>query len=110
MKAVSHWWHQRLSALVLLILFPWFAINIMNTTPEYWMRYFSKPLPVMGLLMMYLSGLYHMFLGLTVVLEDYIANLKVRTPLIQLMKIKIFALLVFGFVCFIRLIVIGMHV
>ncbi|CAO5682654.1 MAG: hypothetical protein HEEMFOPI_00774 [Holosporales bacterium] len=109
MKAHTHWWHQRISAGLLLILLPWFAINAINTTAEYWIRYFSKPFPVMGLILITLSALYHMYLGIQIVLEDYVSSLKGRIGLLYFMKVKILILLVFSCVCFIKLIVIGMH-
>lgn len=104
MKASTHWWYQRLSAFMLMALLPWLAMNTLNTGPHYWVDYFSNPFAVMGLILIYLSALYHMYLGMIVILEDYVPNQKIRTFLIHWSKIKILVLLVFGFVCFVRLI------
>ncbi|MBP9752709.1 MAG: succinate dehydrogenase, hydrophobic membrane anchor protein [Proteobacteria bacterium] len=109
MKANIHWLDQRISAGLLFFLLPWFAINVVNTSPEYWIRYFSKSLSVMALILITLSALYHMYLGIQIILEDYVPHLKLRNFLNHFMKVKIFILLVFSFVCFVRLIVIGMH-
>jgi succinate dehydrogenase hydrophobic membrane anchor protein len=109
MKAVSDWWSQRLTAFILLMLLPWLALNTINTGPHYWVTYFTNPFAVMGLILIFFSALYHVYLGTIVILEDYVSNVKIRTCLIQWMKIKIFVTVVFSVVCFIRLIVLGVH-
>jgi succinate dehydrogenase / fumarate reductase membrane anchor subunit len=75
--AAEHWWLQRLTAVALLPLGLWFAVSLL-LLPDF--RYASVVAwvqrPVTGILLVLLVTTigYHSFLGVQVVVEDYIAG------------------------------------
>ena len=109
MKSVTHWRHQRITAIFLLFLVPWLFFTLICIPNHHFdvLSYFSKPLPATGLILLVLSGVYHLVLGLTMVVEDYVSHLKVRQIIIQ----KIYAIgiigVVFSFVCIVQIIASG---
>ena len=74
-SGVEHWWAQRLTAAALAPLGLWFAIEILRfETLEYaavvaWLR---EPLTATLLLMTIGIVVYHSYLGVQVVVEDYV--------------------------------------
>jgi len=70
-----HWWMQRISAIVLVPLCIWFVISILQLSSmgyaevRVWM---ADPLSSVLLVMMLFALYYHAWLGVQVVIEDYI--------------------------------------
>lgn len=70
-----HWWLQRISAIVLIPLCIWFVVSILQLSSmgyaevRVWM---ADPLSSVLLVMMLFALYYHTFLGVQVVIEDYI--------------------------------------
>ena len=88
--ALNHWITQKVSALILLPLLCWFLfifkdfINKDYSSQIQWMQNFSNSL----LLMLFIIvALFHLRLGLSVVIEDYIHNLKSKNFLLSLISI-----------------------
>jgi succinate dehydrogenase / fumarate reductase, membrane anchor subunit len=81
-SGVSHFIQQRASAMFLALLLPWFALSIiLGTDGDYstvkaWM---TNPINSVGTLLLVLTGLFHMRLGLQVIIEDYIHKPATRT-------------------------------
>lgn len=73
---VSHWWLQRVTAVAMLPLLPWFMYELLHAmlTPDaYAVRaWFSSPANAVIMVVMLLAVFYHAKLGLQVVIEDYI--------------------------------------
>jgi succinate dehydrogenase / fumarate reductase membrane anchor subunit len=71
----EHWWMQRLTAVALLPLGLWFAINVLlledfaYATVVDWVQ---RPLTSIMLILTVLAVSYHSFLGVQVVIEDYL--------------------------------------
>lgn len=90
----SHWWWQRLSAIVLVPLTLWFVFSVLciisggHAEAQAWL---SAPLNATLMLLFVLTGLYHAQTGLQVVIEDYI-HLK-WLNLLMLLLIKFSAVL-----------------
>lgn len=71
----AHWWHQRITALVLLPLGLWFVLCLIHLpaadfeTAQGWFRH-----PVNGILAFgfAVTAFYHAALGIQVVIEDYV--------------------------------------
>jgi len=86
----SHWWGQRVSAVALLILGLWFAW-MLATTPDFShavvVAEIGRPINSILLLLLSVTLAYHSYLGVQVVIEDY-----VHTP-----GIKVVALLLSRF-------------
>jgi len=86
----SHWWGQRVSAIALVFLGLWFAWSL-AVTPDFShaavVAEIGRPINSILLLLLSLTLAYHSYLGIQVVIEDY-----VHSP-----GVKIFALLVSSF-------------
>jgi len=71
----SHWWHQRLTAIALLLLSPWFVILMVGMIGEDQATVravLAQPLTAALMTAFVLSLLWHAKLGLQVVIEDYV--------------------------------------
>lgn len=71
----SHWWHQRLSAIALLLMTPWFVIlmvGMIGRDQATVRAMLAQPLTAAILTAFVLSLFWHAKLGLQVVIEDYV--------------------------------------
>ena len=69
-----HWWNQRLSAIGNLILMSWFIVSVARLpgyTPEILSAWLSSAWAAVPLILLTLSVVWHVRLGLQVVIEDY---------------------------------------
>ncbi len=76
-----HFWHQRLTALVLIPLVVWlgFSLAAMPVTHSSLLEWVRQPLATIALVLLIASTFYHAQLGLQVVIEDYVASHSSRT-------------------------------
>jgi succinate dehydrogenase / fumarate reductase, membrane anchor subunit len=93
--SVHHWRNQRLTALVLIPLTLWFVISMfvhMGDSRAQIAAWLSRP--VEGLLMaaLVLAVLYHMALGVRVVIEDYVTDDGRRVRAVTAVNVAGFAL------------------
>ena len=103
----SHWWGQRVSAVALLLLGLWFAW-LLAVTPDFShaavVAEIGRPINSILLLLLAVTLAYHSYLGIQVVIEDYVhaPGLKVATLLfsrfahILLVAAAVFAILKIG--------------
>ena len=80
-EGTSHFWHQRLSALILIPLVLWVgfslaALPVDHATLVGWVQ---QPMVSIALILLIISAFYHAQLGLQVVVEDYISSHSSRT-------------------------------
>lgn len=71
----THWWHQRLTAIALLLLTPWFVILMVGLIGDDLATVratLSQPLTAVLMTAFVLSLFWHARLGLQVVIEDYV--------------------------------------
>lgn len=72
---VTHWWAQRVSAVALLFLAPWFvvtAVSLIGADHANARAFLAEPLNATLMLAFVLAVMWHARLGLQVVIEDYI--------------------------------------
>ena len=71
----THWWHQRLTAIALLLLTPWFVILMVGLIGDDLATVratLAQPLTAVLMTAFVLSLFWHARLGLQVVIEDYV--------------------------------------
>ena len=93
-EGVTHFWAQRMTALALIPLTVWFVVSLLcvlgadHAAVKAWV---GSPV-VAGLLILLIAAtFYHAFLGLQVVIEDYVHN--EATKLVSLVLVKGVAIL-----------------
>ncbi len=80
-EGTSHFWHQRLTALLLIPLVLWFGFSIAALPVAYstLLSWVQQPLVTVGLVLLIVVAFYHAQLGLQVVIEDYVSSHSART-------------------------------
>lgn len=95
-SGTEHFIHQRVSAIALVFLVPWFIFSMIHVTKagyagaEAWV---AKPWNAIALILLFGAALYHMRLGLQTVIEDYIGKSGTRQALLVLNTFAVFALM-----------------
>jgi succinate dehydrogenase / fumarate reductase membrane anchor subunit len=101
-----HFWHQRATAVVLVPLTIWFVWVVARYTgAEHFevKRFFANPLNASLMLIFVLAGLYHMTLGVQVIIEDYIQREGTKLALFVLNQFAGLALAVLCTIAILRL-------
>ena len=85
-EGTSHFWHQRLTALLLIPLVLWigFCIAALPLDHETLVNWVSQPIITVALVLLIIALFYHAQLGLQVVIEDYISSHARRTVILLL--------------------------
>ncbi len=105
-EGVSHWWAQRVTAAVLVVLGLWFAASMValagadQATMVAWLRH-----PLAAILTMLTLGFvfYHTALGLESVIEDYVHADWVKIPSLGVVRLLCLALAVAGIFAVLRI-------
>jgi succinate dehydrogenase / fumarate reductase membrane anchor subunit len=86
-----HFWHQRLTALLLIPLVLWLGFSLASMPVDHatLVAWIQRPFVTVVLIMLIVAVFYHAKLGLQVVIEDYVSSHSRRT----------IALLLSGFLC-----------
>ncbi|NNE38118.1 MAG: succinate dehydrogenase, hydrophobic membrane anchor protein [Gammaproteobacteria bacterium] len=74
-QGTEHFWHQRLTAVILVPLTLWFTTSLfLMSAMDYnaMITWISSPINTVLLLVFIISAYYHAMLGVRVVIEDYI--------------------------------------
>ncbi|WP_168464495.1 succinate dehydrogenase, hydrophobic membrane anchor protein [Wolbachia endosymbiont of Ctenocephalides felis wCfeT] len=93
-NSVHHWWNQRVSAVILLLLLPWFIYSFSyafynnSSLPfnEKLLQVIHYPLELLFFVVLLFCVFWHAVLGMQVVCEDYIHNIPLRVFTITLIK------------------------
>ncbi|MDA1058449.1 MAG: succinate dehydrogenase, hydrophobic membrane anchor protein [Proteobacteria bacterium] len=98
-EGTHHWWHQRVTAVALVLLSGWFVISLIVMTGasyEEVRAWIGHPVVTGLLLLTIVFTFYHLKLGLQVVIEDYVHSEMVKLGSLMLMS---GACLVVGLAC-----------
>lgn len=96
-EGTTHFWHQRLSALILIPLVLWigFSLAVLPVDHATLVSWVQQPLISIMLVLLVIATFYHAQLGLQVVIEDYISTHSRRT---LTLLISNFLCLLFGII------------
>ncbi len=77
----THFWHQRLTALLLVPLVLWvgFSLAALPVSHGTLVGWIQQPLVTVALVLLIFVTFYHAKLGLQVVIEDYVSSHSART-------------------------------
>jgi succinate dehydrogenase / fumarate reductase membrane anchor subunit len=95
----EHWWLQRLSAAALVVLGLWLAIALASLddyTFATMVEWINRPVVSILLILTVLTASYHSYLGVQVVLEDYVHSAGLKTVSLMLSTVAHFALAIAG--------------
>ncbi len=76
-EGVSHWWNQRLTSIALIPLALWFSFSIaLIAVADYAtvISWIASPFTTSLMILSICIGFYHGYLGLQVIIEDYISH------------------------------------
>ena len=88
-EGVGHWWAQRLTALALIPLTLWFVGAVATLTGaghEVVAGWIASPVVAGLLILLIVATFYHAYLGLQVVIEDYLHHEGRKLALLLLVK------------------------
>ncbi len=71
-----HFWHQRLTALLLIPLILWLGFSLAALPVEHatLVAWIQQPVATVGLVLLVIVTFYHAKLGLQIVIEDYVSS------------------------------------
>lgn len=88
-EGVAHWWSQRLTAIALVPLTLWFIASLASLAGadhEAIKLWAGGPVVASMLLLLIIATFYHAYLGLQVVIEDYVHGEAAKLALLLLVK------------------------
>jgi len=88
-KGAEKWFLERLTAIFTLLTFLWFlhfCYGASSKSAKMLIEDLKLPHNFLGSILFVVAAFYHSFLGMEVVIEDYIHNLKLRHALIILLR------------------------
>ncbi len=103
----GHFWHQRLTSIAnvpLLLFFIWLLVSLNGEPYQVVIERLSSPFIAVILLLVMLSGIYHMKLGMQVVIEDYVHSENTK---LFLLIANIFFCIAIGALCIFSILKIG---
>ena len=74
-SGTHHWWMQKVTAIALIPLTVWFVSSAVQMTQADYgavVKWMSSPVVAVLMMLFIITGIYHLKLGLEVIIEDYI--------------------------------------
>ncbi len=93
-EGTHHWWMQRVTAIALVPLTLWFVVSVIGLVGKPYAAvagWIGNPIVSVFLILMVIATFYHAWLGIQVVVEDYV----------HAKAVKITSLLLVKFLCFV---------
>jgi len=90
-----HFWHQRVTAVALVPLSIWFvasALAYVGAEQGAVAAYFAEPINAVPMFLFIVASVYHMSLGLQVIIEDYIHQEGAKIALLMLNRFACWAI------------------
>jgi len=94
-EGTHHWWLQRVTAIALVPLTLWFVISVIGLIGKPYPAvagWIGNPLVSVFLILLLLATFWHAYLGLQVVIEDYVHSEAVKITMLLLVKFACFIL------------------
>lgn len=111
-EGAGHWWAQRVSAVGLVLLAPWFVLSLIALGDLSYVNivgWIASPVNTVLLSLLVLTVSYHAQLGLQVVVEDYVAHKGIRMLTMLVINFTLLVLGVLGVFSVLRIALTGNH-
>jgi succinate dehydrogenase / fumarate reductase membrane anchor subunit len=105
-EGASHWWSQRVSAVALALLAPWFLLSLLSQGDVSYSSltsWIAAPVNSVLLSLLIVALGYHAQLGLQVVIEDYVAHKGARMITLLIINFALLLLAVIGVFAILRI-------
>ena len=89
-EGVEHWWRQRITAIALVPLAIWFviaALGLIGADRAAMVAWMHAPMSAVFAILLIVAVVYHLALGLQVVIEDYIHGEGLKLGLLIVMRL-----------------------
>ncbi len=104
--ASHHFWLERITALALIPLIIWFCISV-TLLPEVsyavLVKWLQSPFNTIMMILIIVVAFHHGQLGIQVIIEDYVASLSIRLPVLLTIKFLSYFLMALGVYSIIRI-------
>ena len=106
-SAVGHWWFQRVTAVALIALLPWFVISLLvsmlSSDVGQVADWFASPANSVGMVALLIATFWHAKLGFQVVVEDYVHTPFAKYALLLANNFVAFACAILGIIAVLRM-------
>lgn len=103
----GHWYHQRITAVALVILGLWFLASLAmlgaGAPHAAVVQWLGSPFPAAMAILLVVVGAYHALLGVRVVLEDYVGDKGTRTVTVVAVQFALAVAALVGVLAVLRL-------
>jgi succinate dehydrogenase / fumarate reductase membrane anchor subunit len=109
-EGASHWWSQRVTAVGLVLLTPWFLLSLLalgDLSYASVVNWIGAPINAVLLSLLVVTLAYHAQLGLQVVIEDYVAHKGTRIVVMMIINFAMLLLGVLGVFAVLRVALLG---
>lgn len=110
-EGTEHWWSQRVTAVALVLLVLWFTISMLTLNHSNYdsvVAWMSRPFNSALLILTVITLFYHGYLGMQVVIEDYIHAEAAKITILMLTRFILFLLAAIAVVAILKVAFIGL--